>query len=390
MSPEGSIRVSHLWKRFRADRRRMLFRDELQRFRDRLTGNAGRGWRWVLRDIDLGVEPGESIGLVGVNGSGKTTLLKILSRVMYPHSGRVDVIGRVGALIEVRAGIHADLSGRENIFLMGSLLGLRRKDVARRFDDIVTFAELEGAIDRQLKFYSSGMQTRLGFAVAAFLEPNILLVDEVLAVGDANFQQKCLDRMRAVITGGTTLVFVSHDLPAVESTCTRGVWLGEGRVLLEGPVQDVLKAYRQSIEEAAELMIRPQGLIQILEAEAATNGHGAQPGGPLEVRTVLQSPVHRSVSLFLGVSEGPATPIFIMRKDLALQEGATETRCTIAHLPLPKGRFYVWMAILDGARQLLPWHPAARFDVMGPELDVPPRGVVRLAPIHVAAEWDVT
>ena len=188
--PDGTVTANRIWKRFRADRQRMLLRDEIQRLSARLRGEAGRGWRWALRDIDLAAQPGESVGLIGPNGSGKTTLLKILTRVMYPYAGSVEVAGRVSALIEVRAGIHPDLTGRENVFLFGSLLGLSRRDVAKRFDDIVTFAELEGAIDRQVKFYSSGMQMRLGFAVAGFLEPDVLLVDEVLAVGDTAFQQK--------------------------------------------------------------------------------------------------------------------------------------------------------------------------------------------------------
>ena len=180
-------------------------------------------WRWALRDIDFDVAPGESVGLVGSNGSGKSTLLKILHRVMYPYAGSVEVVGRVGALIEVRSGIHPQLTGRENIVPVR--LAPRAwppTAVASRFDEIVAFAELEQAIDRQVKFYSSGMQMRLGFAVAAFLEPDVLLVDEVLAVGDAAFQQRCLDRMRYVLTQGTTLVLVSHDLAAVEATCARG------------------------------------------------------------------------------------------------------------------------------------------------------------------------
>jgi ABC-type polysaccharide/polyol phosphate transport system ATPase subunit len=391
MLPSGTIETSHIWKRFRADRRRHLFRDELQRLRARLTRHGGRGWRWALRDVNLQIEPGESVGLVGVNGSGKTTLLKILTRVMYPYAGRVNVSGRVGALIEVRSGIHPDLTGRENVYLMGSLLGLKRREVSGRFDVIVAFAELNEAIDRQVKFYSSGMQTRLGFAVAAFLEPDVLLVDEVLAVGDASFQQKCLDRMRTVIAEGTTIVFVSHDLAAVESTCTRGVWLDGGAIRSDGPVREVLGRYRQSIEQAAELTTKPDGVIRVLKAEASTNGHGAQPAPALEVCATLESQEPRSAILFLGVSEGPATPIFVVRRDLSLQVGRTEARCTIRHLPLPRGRFYVWMAALDErGRDLLPWHPAAHFDLMGPRLDRPPKGIVRLAPVHVDAQWEVS
>src|SRR5919198_4084977 len=208
MLPSGSISATHLWKRFHADRRRRLLLDQLQSLPALLRGGGRRGWRWALRDVDLVAEPGESVALVGANGSGKSTLLKILTGVMYPYSGRVEAAGRVGALIEVRAGIHPDLTGRENIQLYGALLGLGRRKVRERFDEIVGFAELEDAVERQVKHYSTGMQMRLGVAVAAFLEPDILLVDEVLAVGDASFQQRCLDRMRQGLTQGTTLGFV--------------------------------------------------------------------------------------------------------------------------------------------------------------------------------------
>ena len=179
-------------------------------------------------------EPGEAIGLIGANGSGKTTLLRLVNRVMYPYAGRVSVHGRVGALIEIRAGLHPELRGSENIYFFGSLLGLRRSEIAAHFDDIVAFAELEHAIDRQVKFYSSGMQMRLGFAAASFLDPAILLVDEVLAVGDSAFQQRCLARLRDLLIAGTTLVFVSHDLAAVEATCRRAIWLDAGVVRAEG------------------------------------------------------------------------------------------------------------------------------------------------------------
>jgi ABC-type polysaccharide/polyol phosphate transport system ATPase subunit len=369
----------------------MLLRDELERLRARLRGKGEGGWRWALRDMSLLAEPGDSIGLVGVNGSGKTTLLKILSGVMYPFAGRVQVGGRVGALIEVRAGIHPDLTGRENVFLFGSLLGLRRREVSRRFDEIVAFAELEDAIDRQVKFYSSGMQMRLGFSVAAFLEPDVLLVDEVLAVGDAHFQQKCLDRMRTVLSQGTTLVFVSHDLPAVEATCARGVWLDNGVLQADGPVRDVLVAYRASIEQAAESLASPLGVVRLAKLETGgPNGDGARTRAPLELRAVIESDEMRRGSLYLGISEGTATPIVVLRKDLHMGPEATEARCLIQSLPVPRGRFYVWVGISDATgRELLAWHPAARFDVVGPDLDAAPPGVVRLAPVHVDAQWEV-
>jgi ABC-type polysaccharide/polyol phosphate transport system ATPase subunit len=391
MLPDGTIAAHHIWKRFRADRGRMLLRDELERLRNRFHGDRQGGWRWALRDIDFQVHPGEAVGLVGVNGSGKSTLLKILTRVMYPYAGRLEVAGRVGALIEVRAGIHPDLTGRENIYLYGSLLGLERRTVARHFDDIVGFAELEQAIDRQVKFYSSGMQMRLGFAVAGFLEPHVFLVDEVLAVGDSTFQQKCLDRMRAVLAQGTTLVFVSHDLAAVEATCERGVWLHDGEIVDDGPVRRVLGEYRQAIEESAESAPTPTGPVRLLKATAAGE-HGRVPAtqAPFEATLVLESDAARSANLCIGISDGPATPFFLVRRDLQLTSGETEARLSIARLPLPRGRFYMWVGVLDSAaHDLLSWHPAAHFDVVGPDLDPAPRAVVRLAPLHVDASVEV-
>ena len=312
--PEGTIHAEHVWKRFRKDRHRKLLRDELERVIKRRHRGAASGWRWALRDVNVLAEPGESVGLVGANGSGKSTTLRILAGVTYPHSGRLQVRGRVGALIEVRAGIHPDLTGRENIYLYGSMLGLTRKAVARRFDDIVAFAELDSAIDRQVKHFSSGMQMRLGFSIAAFLEPDILLVDEVLAVGDANFQQKCMDRMRAVLQAGTTIVFVSHDLPAVEAMCSRGIWLHNGMVRADGPVRTVLSSYRRLMEEIAEVGGQVDGVVRLLKAEVTGPG-GESPSTheTLEVRTVLETSDPHWGLIYFGVSEGPATPIFVIR-----------------------------------------------------------------------------
>lgn len=390
MPPNGSIEVSHLWKRFRADRRRRKMRDEVARFRARLRGQADRGWRWALRDVALTVAPGESVGLVGTNGSGKSTLLKLISRVMYPYAGRVAVEGRIGALIEVSSGIHPELTGRENTYLFGSLLGLPRRRVAERFDEIVQFAELESAIDRQVKFYSSGMKMRLGFAVAAFLEPEVLLVDEVLAVGDASFQQKCLDRMRAVLAQGTTLVFVSHDLAAVEATCSRGLWLESGIVRADAPIAETLRRYRHAIEESAESGPVLDGLVKLLKVELRDDAFGAPTShGSLNIRLVLGTDGARGGNLYLGVSEGPATPIFSVSRDVYLLPGETEVRITIQRLPLPRGRYYLWIGMFQKQRDLLAWHPAAHFDVDGPSLDPAPSGIVRLAPVHVDTAWEL-
>jgi ABC-type polysaccharide/polyol phosphate transport system ATPase subunit len=386
----GEIEATRVWKRFRADKHRLLLRDQMERLGRRVAGRSdGRGWRWALRDVNLVAEPGESLALVGANGSGKTTMLRLLARVMYPYAGSVRANGRVGALIEVRAGIHPDLTGGENVYLYGSLLGLRRREVASRFDDIVSFAELEGAIDRQVKYYSSGMQMRLGFAIAAFMEPEILLVDEVLAVGDARFQQKCLDRMRWVLGQGTTVVFVSHDLQAVESICERALWLREGVVEADGPVREVLGAYRRTVEEAAELSAPAFSFMRVVKSEVrGPDGGTPRTQGPLEVRLVVDSPEARVSSIHLGVSEGPATPIFLLGHETVLPAGETELRCSIPHLPLPRGRFYLWLGIFESSGELLPWHPVSQFSVLGPELGASPRGIVRQAPIELAPTWE--
>ena len=394
MLPEGTIAVDHLWKRFRADRGRSQLADKLVRLKARAQGQGPvRGWRWALRDVNLEVEKGSAVGLFGANGSGKSTLLKILCGVMYPYAGNVDVRGRIGALIEVSSGMHSELTGRENTYLFGSLLGLPRSMVARRFDEIVAFAEVESAIDRQLKFYSSGMKMRLGFAVAAFLDPDVMLVDEVLAVGDASFQQKCLDRMRAVLMEGTTLVFVSHDLAAVEATCSRGVWLNGGIVQYDGEVTEALGAYRRSIEESAEAEHTTTGPVKVLKTEVTgVEGGPVRSDEALEVRLVAECEEPGPILLFLGVSEGTANPIFLVSRTLTMVKGEMDIRATIAHLPLPRGRFYLWMGVARKRAKnlnLLGWQPICRFDVEGTYLDHTPAGILRLAPVHVGVEWQV-
>jgi lipopolysaccharide transport system ATP-binding protein len=200
---------------------------------------------WALRGIDIEIERGEVLGIVGRNGAGKTTLLKILSRITEPTTGRVVLRGQVSSLLEVGTGFHMELTGRENIYLSGAILGMRRADIRRRFDEIVAFSEVERFLDTPVKRYSSGMLVRLGFAVAAHLEPDILVVDEVLAVGDAAFRRKCLDKMEDVSHGGRTVLFVSHSMPAIEALCTRGILLEQGSIGVIGTARDIADAYAQ-------------------------------------------------------------------------------------------------------------------------------------------------
>jgi lipopolysaccharide transport system ATP-binding protein len=204
---------------------------------------------WALSDVTFDVKEGEVVGIIGRNGAGKSTLLKILSRITEPTHGRAEIYGRVGALLEVGTGFHPELTGRENIFLSGAILGMRRTEIARRFDEIVSFAEVEQFIDTPTKRYSSGMYTRLAFAVAAHLEPEILLVDEVLAVGDAAFQKKCLGKMEDVAGHGRTVFFVSHNTQAVRQLCTRCILLEHGRIVSDAPTDVALAVYNQRLRE---------------------------------------------------------------------------------------------------------------------------------------------
>ena len=212
----------------------------------KLRSDNGRQTIWALRDINLEIGHGELVGIIGHNGAGKSTLLKILSRVTKPTTGEVEIFGRIGSLLEVGTGFHPDLTGRENIFLSGAILGMRRAEIERKFDEIVAFSELEKFVETSVKWYSSGMYVRLAFSVAAHLEPEILMMDEVLAVGDAAFQQKCLDKMHEIRQQGRTILFVSHDMAAITRLCKRVVLLESGKVTFDGEPREVVKRYLSS------------------------------------------------------------------------------------------------------------------------------------------------
>lgn len=212
---------------------------------------------WALKDVSFSVAPGEVVGIVGRNGAGKSTLLKVLSRITKPTTGEVDLYGRVGSLLEVGTGFHPELTGRENIFLNGAILGMKRSHIEHKFDEIVAFAEVEKFLDTPVKRYSSGMYVRLAFAVAAHLEPEILIVDEVLAVGDASFQKKCLGKIGDVAKDGRTVLFVSHNMAAVKALCSRAMLLDGGRVTHDGNVDEVVETYLVERSEVAKTGIIP-------------------------------------------------------------------------------------------------------------------------------------
>jgi ABC-type polysaccharide/polyol phosphate transport system ATPase subunit len=390
--PDGTVVAEHVWKAFRADKTVPKFYDQMKRL-GRTIGRSKHDYRWVLKDVNVRVEPGETLALIGINGSGKTTMLKVISQVTYQTAGQCMVAGRIGALLSVTSGIHPELNGRENIYLYGAVLGMSRQRVRRQFDEIVEFAGLNEAVDRQVKFYSMGMQMRLGFSIAAFLEPDILLVDEVLAVGDANFQQKCLARIGEIVRSGTTLVYVSHDLASVEATCTKAIWLANACVRASGPTKDVVGAYRQAIEQNAVLATTDEGIVRVLKCEIkATDGGQIRSETDLEVTLILNSPEPLDAKVFIGVSQGSAFPMFVVRHNGSFPAGDFEVRCVLRHVPLAHGRYSLWPAMAEqgaGGKPYLPWRPVMSFDVMGPQAQALPEGVMVLSPVFVGADWQV-
>jgi len=244
-----SVEIQRLSKQYRLGRTQhhQMLRERLVEMIKRPFGGMKETESiWALRDVSFDADEGEVIGIVGRNGAGKSTLLKILSRITYPTSGEVKVNGRVASLLEVGTGFHEELTGRENIYLNGSILGMRKREVEERFDAIVNFSGVTQFIDTPIKHYSSGMRLRLGFAVAAHLEPDVLIVDEVLAVGDAGFQKKCIQAMEGLRNIGRTVLFVSHNLAAVENLCSRGIWIDSGKIQMDGGAKEVIMAYMGS------------------------------------------------------------------------------------------------------------------------------------------------
>jgi lipopolysaccharide transport system ATP-binding protein len=257
------VRVQNLSKQYRIGARAAAygtFREaiaDMARAPLRLLQNRSRealkSTIWALKDVNLEVEPGEVVGIIGRNGAGKSTLLKVLTRITEPTRGRVELYGRVASLLEVGTGFHAELTGRENVYLNGAILGMKKEEIDRKFDEIVAFAEIEQFLDTPVKRYSSGMYMRLAFAVAAHLEPEILLVDEVLAVGDTSFQRKCLDKMREVSQHGRTILFVSHNLDAVRKLCSKAILLERGAIDVAGETDFVLKKYLEGEVERTSI-----------------------------------------------------------------------------------------------------------------------------------------
>jgi lipopolysaccharide transport system ATP-binding protein len=350
---------------------------------------------WALRDLSLTVQAGEVVGLIGHNGAGKSTLLKILSRIVEPTTGWADVTGRTGSLLEVGTGFHPELTGRENIFLNGAILGMRRNEIRSRFDDIVAFADIERFLDTPVKRYSSGMSVRLAFAVAAYLEPEILLVDEVLAVGDAAFQRKSLGKMNEVARAGRTVVFVSHNLAILQALCERGVLLERGKVVADAPVKEAVDSYLHRLERAAgmDLLGRTdrdsrgwrQTLVRSLDVQDADGRKTDIVVAGRPVRFVVElTEAMPMIECRLTIVNSLGQPVATLDSEVSApvdargDELGARVECKIDLLPLLPGRYRVDV-LIKGRRQIQDGlQAAAFFDVEPGVIDgrpIPPSGL---------------
>ena len=392
---DTGLDVQRIFKKFRRGELYNSLRDLVPALARRLvrrerTQQVDQREFWALKDVSFSVRRGEAFGIIGANGAGKSTILKLLTGIMRPTKGSINVNGRVSALIEVSAGFHQDLTGRENIYLNGAILGMTRDEIRRRFDEIVAFSGLEEFIDTPVKRYSSGMYARLGFSVAAHVDPDVLLVDEVLSVGDYLFQRKCIERMNSVITSGATVIFVSHNLREVAKLCQRSLLLERGQVQMIGPTSEVIRAYyKRGENQRADRSNGADNEIMI------TNVHVYDDSGPhvefksggklyigIEARARTR---HEDMSVVIQIVDDNQYPVF----DTCTQRlgaGAITIdsdhtlKCTFdLDLNLAAGTFHVNAFLYRYVTQQNydRWFSAATFFVVGaPEV----RGIVTLRP----------
>jgi lipopolysaccharide transport system ATP-binding protein len=387
MTSEIAISIENLGKRYDLDRLRKpddglrhviesALRAPITAFRNRLHANQTRDF-WALRGVSLEVQRGEVVGIIGSNGAGKSTMLKLLSRITVPTEGCIRINGRVASLLEVGTGFHQELTGRENIFLNGAILGMSRAEIVRKFDEIVEFSEIGEFLDTPVKRYSSGMYVRLAFAVAAHLEPEILIVDEVLAVGDAGFQRKCLGKMSSFAQSGRTVLFVSHNLEAVRSLCDRAVWLQGGHVHEDGPVEVVAEKYFDSLSTSSRFSWENEQYGFAIKRVVLKDGEGKQsaqfsPGEDMIVEVdyradqALEQPY-----ITLGVN-GKNGSCFTANMLLdgnrpAVLHGEGRLACRFKALPIFPQSYSVKMAIRtkNGNDNVLNYTDVAFFNVVG-------------------------
>ena len=409
------ITVRNLSKQYRIGTRRERYhtlRDALAEAFASIARRKARPrdeWIWALKDVAFEVAAGEVVGVIGRNGAGKSTLLKILSEITYPTEGRVDIHGRVGSLLEVGTGFHPELTGRENIFLNGAILGMTRAEIRRKFDEIVAFAEVEKFIDTPVKRYSSGMYVRLAFAVAAHLEPEVLLVDEVLAVGDIQFQKKCLGKMSDVARQeGRTILFVSHNMAAVESLCKRCLLFHAGRLIADGPVEKIVMRYQESVAVHAggtvDLRVHPgrrKDSIPMmrtgtLSSQSQSPAAAVRMGSDLSVTVDFQSP-NAAIRPVLGlvVKNYLGAGVFSVNNRIIpgftfdpVREG--RITCHLERLPLMPGTYTVDLYFGDEHHTLDAVFDSLSFEVTPADVygsgKLPP---AHCGPVFLPARWSL-
>ena len=369
-----AIRVDNLSKQYRLGLRDVMngsFREMLASLasmsaRRLRKPNGGRDeeWLWALRDVSFDVEPGEVLGVIGRNGAGKSTLLKILSRITAPTGGRVELRGRVGSLLEVGTGFHPDLTGRENIYLNGAILGMRRTDIRRHFDAIVEFAEVARFLDTPVKRYSSGMYLRLAFSVAAHLDTEILLVDEVLAVGDVAFQKRCLGKMQDVSRGGRTVIFISHNMSAISTLCTRGLVIDAGRPVFDGGARAAVRHYLEhtladaalawNVSQTARAHADVGSLVRVERVSTTTaRRDGLRFGEPLKVRVdVLSHAVVEGAECAIGLDDTYGSRVVTFMSDDARLTthpgGRYAIEVTVPPFGLRPGKYLLSVSLYSG------------------------------------------
>jgi len=395
-----AIEVNHVWKKFRKGEIHDSLRDLIPALtkglmsRNNKRSELGKNDFWALKDINFRVRRGEILGIIGPNGAGKSTMLKLLSRILKPNVGNVRVNGRQTALIEVGAGFHQDLTGKENIYLNGAILGMKREETDKIFDQIVDFSGLEEFIDTPVKRYSSGMYARLGFSVAAHVDPEILMVDEVLAVGDATFQKKCLRKMGDVATEGRTVLFVSHNLASIQNLCGRVIWLEKGGLRYDGDsqigIEDYVRSFTggQVLHESHVIDLttapgRPHGLNPILQRIELFDGEhnplrgGVLMGGTLQVHIYFRGGFDsRQFLLGIGFDNIWGQRVFTAHSDFdpkmdrrnsnhgATEPGLNRIICEIPNFILVPGQYNIKISLARGAAEVDRIDNAMRLDVV--------------------------
>jgi ABC-type polysaccharide/polyol phosphate transport system ATPase subunit len=409
------VRFDGVWKKFLRGERHDSLRDFIpslvkRAFRPTRTDALEDKQFWAVQDVSFEVKKGEALGIIGPNGAGKSTALKLLTKILKPTRGFCEVRGRVGALIEVAAGFHPDLTGRENIFLQGAILGMKRADVQRQFDEVIEFAGVGAFLDTPVKRYSSGMQARLGFSLAAHLNPDVMFIDEVLSVGDIRFQTKCIEKLRQQIQAGVSVIFISHNLQAVATLCRRCLVLGSGKKLFDGPVPAALDAYLAASQSGSSQYGHFEPAFRLASVEFTQSGSDStelvQPHTPCRVRVTVEclktSPpccvafqIERTSDLLYcygTTSEDLGQPLF------ECTEGDTFTATIDFTAHFARGHYRINMSVYDPKAGLFMLHceNVATFGIdekisysgmvdVEPSIEITPTDAGRSAPSRVAA-----